>query len=85
MPPRNHKNWLKQPKVESIRSTAYNSPEIFEQEQKQIFSKVWVPMCHTSEMYHIDDYRTTQIAGVNVIAINKSKGIEAYILSLIHI
>jgi len=79
MPPRNHKNWLKQPKVESIRSTAYNSPEIFEQEQKQIFSKVWVPMCHTSEMYHIDDYRTTQIAGVNVIAINKSKGIEAYI------
>ena len=79
MPPRNHTNWLKQPKVEAISSECYNNAEIFEQEQEQIFKKVWVPMCHTSEMYHIDDYRTTQIAGVNVIAINKSKGIEAYI------
>ena len=85
MPPRNHANWLKKPVVESISSTAYNCPEIFAQEQEQIFKKVWVPMCHTSEMYHIDDYRTTQIAGVNVIAINKSKGVVAYLNNNPHI
>ena len=69
MPPRNHKNWLAQPNIESISSTAYNSPEIFAQEQEQIFSKVWVPMCHKSEMPSAGNFRTTQIAGVNVIAV----------------
>ena len=78
MPPRNHKNWLAQPNVESISSTAYNSPEIFAREQEHIFSKVWVPMCHISEMYNELDYRTTQIAGVNVIAYNTGKGVRAY-------
>ena len=81
MPPRNHKNWLAQPNVESISSTAYNSPEIFSQEQERIFSKVWVPMCHISEMYNIGDFRTTQIAGQTVIAVNTGptvKVVKAY-------
>ena len=78
MPPRNHKNWLAQPNVESISSTAYNSQEIFAQEQEQIFSKVWIPMCHKSELPNELDYRTTQIAGVNVIAYNTGKGFKAY-------
>ena len=77
MPPRNHKSWLAKPNVESISSTAYNSPEIFAQEQEQIFKKVWVPMCHISEMYNVGDYRTTQIAGVNVLAVNTGSGVKA--------
>jgi len=79
MPARNHKNWLKKPKVECISSTAYNSPEIFEQEEELIFKKVWVPMCHISEMYDLGNLRTTQIAGVNVIAINEGNGVKAYL------
>ena len=78
MPPRNHKNWLKQPKVESIISTAYNSPEVFDQEQEHIFKKVWVPVCHISEMYNELDFRTTQIAGVNIIVWNTGDGVKAY-------
>ena len=78
MPPRNHKNWLKQPKVESIISTAYNSPEVFDQEQEHIFKKVWVPVCHISEMYNELDFRTTQIAGVNIIVWNTGSGVKAY-------
>ena len=69
MPPRNHKNWLAKPKVESISSECYNNQEIFEQEIKHIFSKVWVPVCHTSEMDMTGCYRTTQIAFQNVIVI----------------
>ena len=79
MPPRNHKNWLKKPNVESISSIAYNNAEIFEQEQEQIFKKVWVPMCHISEMYNVGNFRTTQIAGINVIAINEVDGVKAYV------
>ena len=79
MPPRNHKSWLAQPNVESISSIAYNSQEIFAQEQEQIFSKVWVPMCHKSEMPEPGNFRTTQIAGQNVIAVNNGDSIKSYL------
>ena len=77
MPPRNHNNWTKTPKVEYISSECYNDHSIYLREQEEIFSKVWVPMCHISEMYNKDDYRTTQIAGQNVIAWNTGDGIKA--------
>ena len=79
MAPRNHKNWLKKPKVEYISSEIYSSYELFEQEQEMIFSKVWVPMCHISEMRNKGDYRTIQIAGKRVIAINvDGENVQAY-------
>ena len=65
MAPRNHKNWLSTPKVEHISSECYNNYSIYEQEIEQIFAKVWVPMCHTSEMYNDGDFRSTQIAHQN--------------------
>ena len=79
MPPRNHKHWLKKPNIQSVSSEIYSSQAIFEQEIKNIFSKVWVPMCHISEMYDLGNFRTTQIAGVNVIAVNEAQGVRAYI------
>ena len=36
-------------------------------------------MCHISEMYNLGNFRTTQIAGVNVIAINEGKQVKAYL------
>ena len=70
MPPRNHKQWRSTPPVEYISSECYNNNDIFKMEQEEIFSKVWIPMCHISEMYEKGNYRTTQIAGQNVIAYN---------------
>ncbi len=78
MPPRNHKDWIKKPKVEHINSLIYSDHSLYEQEQENIFSKVWVPMCHISEMYNKGNFRTTQIAGVNVIAWNTGNGVKAY-------
>ena len=69
MPPRNHQNWTKTPNVEYISSECYNNNEIFQQEQEHIFSKVWIPVFHKSEMKHIGDFRTSQIAGQNIITI----------------
>ncbi len=78
MPPRNHKKWLETPTIEYISSECYNNQQIHDQEMEQIFSKVWIPMCHISEMRNEGDFRTTQIAGVNVIACNTSDGVQAY-------
>ena len=78
MPPRNHKNWLAKPKVESISSKCYNNQAIFDIEIQQIFSKVWVPVCHISEMPEVGNFRTTQIANVTVLVYNTGKGVRAY-------
>ena len=79
MAPRNHKDWLKQPKMDYISSECYNNYEIFQEEQKEIFSKVWIPMCHISEMRNKGDYRTTRIADKRVIAINiDGENVQAY-------
>jgi len=78
MPPRNHKNWLKQPDIESVSSEIYSSQKIFNEEIESIFSKVWVPVCHISEMYNKLDYRTSQIAGNNIIVYNTGNGVKAY-------
>ena len=69
MPPRNHQGWTKQPNVEYINTLIYSDHSLYEQELENIFSKVWVPMCHSSELPHLGDFRTTQIAGCNVAAI----------------
>ena len=78
MAPRNHKDWIKKPKVEYINSLIYSDHSLYEQEQENIFSKVWVPMCHFSEMRDTGNFRTTTIAGVPVIAVNTKDGVRAY-------
>ena len=78
MAPRNHKNWLKRPKVEFISSECYNNHSIYQQEIEQIFAKVWVPVCHMSEMSNKGDFRSSQIAHQNVVAVNRGDGIERF-------
>jgi len=77
MPPRNHKQWRTKPSVEYVSSYIYSDQDLYEQEMEKIFSKVWVPMCHISEMRNEGDFRTTEIAGVHVIAWNTSGGVVA--------
>jgi len=79
MAPRNHKNWLSTPKVEYISSECYNNYGIYEQEIEHIFAKVWVPMCHISEMYNDGDFRSTQIAHQNVVALNVKGEVQVFL------
>jgi len=79
MPPRNHRDWVKTPSLEHISSSIYSSHDIYKQEQENIFSKVWVPMCHKSELEKAGNFRTTSIAGKLVIAINNGDYIQGYI------
>ena len=79
MPPRNHKKWLATPKIEYISSECYNNHGIYEQEIEHIFAKVWVPMCHKSELPNKGDFRTTQIAFQNVVAVNHGDSFKVYL------
>ena len=77
MPARNYKQWNKTPKIEHISSECYNNQQIFDEEIENIFSKVWVPVCHISEMSDIGSYRTSQIAFKNIAVINTGTDVRA--------
>jgi len=78
MPPRNHKSWLSVPPVEAVSSEIYSSQKIYEEEIKNIFAKVWVPVIHKSEIKEIGDYRTSQIAFRNIIIVNHGDRVRAF-------
>tara|TARA_X000001382_G_scaffold90372_2_gene65001 strand:+ start:1618 stop:2688 length:1071 start_codon:yes stop_codon:yes gene_type:complete len=78
MAPRNHQSWTKQPSVEYINSLIYSDHSLYEQELENIFSKVWVPCFHKSELPEAGNFRTGQIAGQNILAYNTGKEIVAY-------
>ena len=85
MPARNHKNWLKKPKdVEYVDSRIYSDYTIYKEEIKNIFAKVWIPMCHKSELPNKGDFRTSQIAFQNVIAVNHGNEFRVYLNPSIH-
>jgi len=78
MPPRNHKNWTKEPSLEYVNSLIYSDQSLYEEELTNIFSKVWVPCFHKSELPDVGNFRTGQIAGQNVLAYNTGTEIKAY-------
>jgi|TARA_R110002074_G_scaffold507_6_gene2451 methanesulfonate monooxygenase large subunit len=84
MPAQNHKSWLKKPDVEYVDSRIYSDHKIWEEEIEHIFSKVWIPMCHKSELREKGDFRTSQIAFKNVIAVNHGNRFKVYLNDYVH-
>ena len=84
MPARNHKQWIATPPAlkdgEYVDSRIYSDPEIFEEEQEKIFKKVWIPVCHESELPEPYDFRTVTIAREPVIiARGPDKEVRAFL------
>jgi methanesulfonate monooxygenase large subunit len=79
MPARNHTKWKQVPGQlkagEYVSSKIYSDEKIFKQEMKKIFSKVWVPVCHESELPENFRFRTTTIAGVPIMVVRDRRGI----------
>ena len=72
MPARNHKQWTAPPPLKAgewVDSRIYSDPEIFEEEQEKIFKKVWIPVCHESELPEPYDFRTMSIAREPIIVV----------------
>lgn len=82
MPARNHTKWNEIPgqikSGEYVDSRIYSDPEIFKQEIKKIFSKVWVPVCHESEIEQVKSFRTSTIANVPIMVVRDTSGVKAF-------
>ena len=78
MPPKNHKSWNKEPNIEYINSKIYSDWDIYSQELETIFSKVWVPVCHESELPEDNWYRTSTIAHTPIAVWRNKHGIHVY-------
>ena len=83
MPARNYKQWNRVPgKINSgeyVDSRIYSDKKIFEEEIEKIFSKVWIPVCHESELPKTNSFRTMTVAMQPIVVVRISdKEIKAY-------
>ncbi len=65
MPSRNSVEWAKEPDLklgEWVDSRVYTDETIFEDEIQKIWKKVWLSVCHESELPEPFDFRTMSIA-----------------------
>lgn len=67
---RNAKQWNAHPdpsRIEWADSRIYSDEEIFEEELEKIWKKLWIPVCHESELPEPYDFRTMSIAREPII------------------
>ena len=77
MPARKHTQWLAKPSVDYVDSRIYSDQDIFDEEIEKIFKKVWIPICHESELPNHLDFRTASIAGERIIMIRDTDEVIA--------
>jgi Rieske 2Fe-2S family protein len=58
----------------SLSQRYFVSPEIFVQEQEEIFSKQWMLVGHQSQIPGAGDYFTTEVAGESLIIVRDKRG-----------
>ena len=78
MPARKHTQWLAKPSVDYVDSRIYSDWDIHYEEQEKIFKKVWIPVCHESELPNHLDFRTSSIAGSKVAMIRDKERVIAF-------
>ena len=78
MPARKHTQWLAKPSVDYVDSRIYSDWDIHYEEQEKIFKKVWIPICHESELPNHLDFRTSSIAGSKVAMIRDKERVIAF-------
>jgi methanesulfonate monooxygenase subunit alpha len=64
--------WSKKPELPDshlVSTSIYTTPALHDEEVKNIWSKVWLPVCHESELPQPLDYRTTGLAGNKPIVV----------------
>src|SRR6478609_7154698 len=69
---RTARQWALKPKLADshvVSTDIYTDPSIFDEEVEKIWSRVWLPVCHESELPQPLDYRTTGLAGNKPIVV----------------
>mgnify|MGYP002700704359 FL=1 len=83
MPARNYKKWNAVPrklnKGEYVDSRIYSDKNIFKEEIDKIFRKVWIAVCHESELPNLYSFRTMTVATQPIVVVRISeKEIKTY-------
>jgi glycine betaine catabolism A len=60
--------------AKSLAQRYFVSPEIFAQEQKEIFSKQWVLVGHQNQIANAGDYFTTEVGDESLIIVRDKRG-----------
>lgn len=84
MPARNEEQWRKPPKGlkpgEFLDSRIYSDRGLFEEELNKIWKKVWIPVCHESELAQPYDFRTVTIAREPILVVRgEDRQIRAFL------
>ncbi|TXF09816.1 aromatic ring-hydroxylating dioxygenase subunit alpha [Pelomicrobium methylotrophicum] len=69
---RNLAEWSRRPQLPDthyVDTRVYTDPIIFREEIEKIFNRVWLPVCHESELPNPYDYRTASVAGFKPIVV----------------
>lgn len=69
---RTAKQWALKPALPDthiVNTRIYTDPSIFDEEIEKIWGKVWLPVCHESELPEPLDYRTSGLAGNKPIVV----------------
>lgn len=69
---RNLAEWSRRPQIPDthyVDTRVYTNQEIFQEEIEKIFNRVWLPVCHESELPNPYDYRTAGVAGFKPIVV----------------
>jgi phenylpropionate dioxygenase-like ring-hydroxylating dioxygenase large terminal subunit len=57
-----------------VHSRVYTDPAIFAWEQERLFARVWLYLCHESQIRAAGDFVQTRLAGMPVIAVRQPDG-----------
>lgn len=69
---RTQEQWLQKPPLDDsqlVNTSIYTTPSLHDEEVEKIWSKVWLPVCHESELPEPLDFRTTGLAGNKPIVV----------------
>lgn len=69
---RTETQWVRKPPLpdaQVVNTRIYTDPGIFNEEIEKIWSKVWLPVCHESELPGLLDFRTSGLAGNKPIVV----------------
>ncbi|MHB8618193.1 MAG: aromatic ring-hydroxylating oxygenase subunit alpha [Chloroflexota bacterium] len=55
------------PETHYVANSIYTDPGAFDAEQEHIFRRVWLFVCHESEVANPGDFRTTSVAGAPIV------------------
>lgn len=64
--------WARRPRLPEthfVDTRVYTDPDIFREEIEKIWNRVWLPVCHESELPGLLDYRTAGVAGFKPIVV----------------